>query len=255
MKQNTTYHITLEPSDDLIDNKLSSPRDPSGKEGPGESATWTRSILSLGQTNLVWDRDVVKGWNSILNSLLVFTGVLSVILAISINTLFQKMHEINTRTTFSLLQETLAQLNRAHLSGESVTADMSRPIPTVISRELFPDANLVYFFWWFGLIVSLATAMGAAILKLWLSVYISSTISGSLIHERSVAKRSCLKILKWSRIPLIINILAGFVRLALADFFSGLLISFGVYYITAGGITGLVAASIFPHLVPFLPRV
>lgn len=193
----------------------------------------------------IWDRNTVDDWNNILNGLLALAGVLIAILTISLNALSQITQKHYAQTTLSLMKEIVAQMNRTHLSGESVTFDVPRSVST-LPREPFSEVESE---WWSSLTISLSAAMGTVVLKLWLSAYISSTVSGSMIHKRNLAERSCLKLLRWCKVTPIINILAISLYCAFEHFLTGLLMLFGVSSMIASIISSLVYLSIFPNLV------
>ncbi|KAF9049242.1 hypothetical protein BDZ89DRAFT_885538, partial [Hymenopellis radicata] len=199
------------------DYELKYPEDECG----GECGPAARVWRMFQDVSRIYDAERAEHLGDDLNSILIFTGLFSAVVAGFLVPTFSNLAPNYAYRTAVLLHDML-ELQRAALlenSTESVSTSSQDP-----NTPFTPPASAVWCIglWAVSLALSLTTAMLAVLTKQWLHHYVSQP-SGSPRDFARVRQFRFIGFERW-RVPLIISLLPFLLHISLAMFFCGLVI-------------------------------
>ncbi|OCH94360.1 hypothetical protein OBBRIDRAFT_817205 [Obba rivulosa] len=159
------------------------------------------------------DKETSDGWDSDLDSMLIFAAIFSAVLTAFVIESYQSLQPNSADTSVVLLQAILMGLQ----------ANSTPPLPAAVTSQFRPTGSAVRvnIYWFASLIISLSTALIAILAKQWVH-FLHSGLSP--VRETRVRQRQYRMdgLQKW-RLPAVLSFLPVLLHIALLLFFAGLL--------------------------------
>ncbi|KAF9003467.1 hypothetical protein BDZ89DRAFT_1080996 [Hymenopellis radicata] len=175
-----------------------------------------------------------------LDVLLVFAGLFSAVLTTFVAQTSQSLQPDRATESTLLLRE-IAALQRAQMNGTFVDSIPSTPV------DFTPAAIDIWVngLWFTSLILSLASALFAVLIKQWIRHYNDMSFVSGTARERSLIRQyRFMGLQKW-HVPALIGILPVLMHLSLAIFFVGLTLFLAPLRPSIAGIVGSLSTLIF----------
>ncbi|KAI0712008.1 hypothetical protein C8Q76DRAFT_571998, partial [Earliella scabrosa] len=167
-----------------------------------------------------YSEEMVTGWNSEIDTLLVFAGLFSAVLT-AFNVESYPLLQPATDPSLELLRQISAQLQAPY--GNATQPAFVQPGPDAASRFDITQSGIVLNVLWFSsLILSLSTATIGIMVKQWTNEF-RVGLSGSSMELARLRQLRLNRLIKW-RVASIVALLPLLLQLSLVLFFIGLLV-------------------------------
>jgi len=132
------------------------------------------------------DAEMVEAWRSTLDTLLIFAGLFSAVIATFVTQTTQSLQPDYTETTAALLAE-LISIQRTSANGGNVTSIPTSPLN--YTSTIRPDSQQVWLngLWLVSLGLTLSTALVTGLIKQWLHGY-TQNVSGTPQHRACIRR-------------------------------------------------------------------
>ncbi|KAI0716573.1 hypothetical protein C8Q76DRAFT_572271, partial [Earliella scabrosa] len=190
---------------------------------------------------------LVTRWKEEMDTLLVYAGLFSAVLTAFNVQSYQLLQPDPTDSTLVVLQQINSKLDSFTVALPFVNSTQDVRAPGVESFQAPSSAVWINILWFSGLVLSLASASLALVVKQWLQQAVSG-VSGTSRQSARLRQYRLNGLIRW-RVGTIVVALPIFLQLALILFLGGMTILLWTLHNTVAAVTTFLVVALFAFLI------